>query len=227
MKLRLIPVFAFCLLPGSALSADTLDAVLAKMDKASAGFRGMTASLNKSTYTAVIKETTSETGSISLLRPKPRDLRMLVNFSAPEERAVEFAGKKLRIYYPKMRTIQEYDLGKQSALLEQFLLLGFGASGKELTAKYTMKAAGEETVAGVSTTKLELTPKSKDALQHVKKIEMWVSGDTAQPVQQKIYQTSRDTVTITYTGAKINPPLGGDSVKLKTPAGVKTEYPQR
>jgi outer membrane lipoprotein-sorting protein len=227
LKSPLAASLSILLCAASAFAADSLDAVLARMDKAAAGFKGMTADLSKTTFTAIIKETTVETGSIALLRPKPKDLRMLVNFAAPEQRSVEYADKKLRIYYPKMQTVQAYDLGKQSSLLEQFLLLGFGTPGKDLASNYAVKSLGEETIAGTSAAKLELTPKSKEALDQVKKLEIWVSNDTGQPIQQKIYQTSRDTVTITYSNEKVNPPLTAESVKLKLPAGVKTEYPQK
>ena len=33
-----------------------------------------------------------------------------------------------QIYYPKSNTVEEYDLGKERAMIDQFLLLGFGSS---------------------------------------------------------------------------------------------------
>jgi len=42
---------------------------------------------------------------------------------------------------------------------ESWFMLGFGAGGKELAAKWDIKYDGPETVDGVKTEKLELTPK--------------------------------------------------------------------
>ena len=37
--------------------------------------------------------------------------------------------------YPKLKTVQEIDLGKRTDLIDQFLLVGFGTSGQELQSK--------------------------------------------------------------------------------------------
>jgi outer membrane lipoprotein-sorting protein len=216
------------LLSGTALHAQTADAVLGRMDKASAGFRGITAAVKKVSYTAVIKETAEETGKMSLFRPKPKDMRMLVEFSKPDERAVAFGGKKVQIYYPKMQTVQEYDLGKQSSLLDQFLLLGFGTPGSELKKSYGIKWIGEETVAGVKASHIELQPLNAEAKAHVRQVDLWISDADGQPVQQKILQPSRDYTLITYGDLKVNPAgLSENSVKLNVPKGTKTERPQK
>ena len=39
-------------------------------------------------------------------------------------------------------------MGKRTDLMDQFLLVGFGTSGKELKSNYTVKYVGDETVAG-------------------------------------------------------------------------------
>ena len=56
---------------------------------------------------------------------------MLIDFTKPNPRTVAFRGRKAEIYYPKLKSVQEYDLGKRSDLLDQFLLVGFGTTGKE------------------------------------------------------------------------------------------------
>ena len=104
-----------------ALSGAPLDEALARLDRAAAGFRGMTARIRKISYTALVKETSEESGRIVLYRPKPKDLRMLVEFEQPSPRAVAFQNNRIQLYYPKLNTVQEYDLGKQGGLVDQFL----------------------------------------------------------------------------------------------------------
>ncbi|MBI5280199.1 MAG: outer membrane lipoprotein carrier protein LolA [Candidatus Solibacter usitatus] len=212
------------LLPGLS-PAGTLDEVLARMDRSANGFRGLTAKVRKVAYTALVKESTEESGDFSVLRAKPKDMRILVEFTRPDPRAIAFQGKKVQIYYPKTLTVQEYDLGKQGSLIDQFLLLGFGTPGSELRKSYAIKYGGEETINGVKTDRLELTPASSEAQKHVKLIEIWISHPEGNTVQQKVHQPSRDYVLFSYSEIKINPRLTEDSVKLKLPKGVKKETP--
>lgn len=200
---------------------------LARMDKASVGFRGLTAKVRKTTYTALIKESSEESGTMTLFRPKPKDLRMLIDFTKPDPRAVGFQGKKVQLYNPKLLLVQEYDLGKQGGLVEQFLLLGFGTPGSELAKSYAIKHLGEETVNGTKTDHLDLTPNSAEAQKAVRHIEIWVSQADGITVQQKVHQPSHDYLLIQYSDVKVNPPLTEDSVRLKLPKGVKKETPQK
>src|SRR2546430_7912909 len=62
-----------------------------------------------------------------------------------------------RSYLPKLQTVEEYDLGKS---VEKYLALGFGASGKELKADYTLQELGADTVNGQKAMRLELDRKS-------------------------------------------------------------------
>jgi outer membrane lipoprotein-sorting protein len=220
----LFPLLAASACPAHAAS---LAQVMARMDGAAVGFRGLTASVRQVSFTYVIKETSEESGKITLLRPKPKDLRMLVEYSKPESRAVAFSGKKFQMYYPKLQVVREYDLGKQSSLLNEFLLLGFGTPGSELARSYEIKVTGEETLNGVRTDRLELVPKSEEARRHVTGIEMWVSQADGLTLQQKVNQPSRDYTLITYSDIKRNPSLQESDVRLNLPKGVKKETPQK
>jgi outer membrane lipoprotein-sorting protein len=217
----------FALLALSAASGQSLESVLASMDRAAAAFRSMSAEVKRLSHTAVINENTVDTGTMLLKRSKPREMRMLIDLREPDPKTVALAGKKLEIYYPKINTVQEYDVGKHRAMMDQFFLIGFGTSGKELAASYTIKLLGSESVAGQKAAHLELIPKSKEVLQHLKKLELWVAEATGYPVQQKFFLPANDYMLVTYTAMKVNPDLADSALKLKLPGGVKREYPQR
>lgn len=209
------------------LPAGDLASTLARMDKAAAGFAGLTADIKSVSHTFIIKDTTEESGRMTLQRPKPRDTRMLVEFTKPEPRALSFAGRKVQIYYPKINTVQEYDLGKQSSLIDQFLLLGFGTTSSELRASYDIKYLGEGEAGGQMSDRLELTPKAAEARSHVNRIVLWLSQANGQPAQIQVFQPSKDYRLITYTRVALNPSLGKDAASLKLPKGVKRETPQK
>jgi outer membrane lipoprotein-sorting protein len=116
--------------------------------------------------------------------------------------------------------VQDYDVGKNSDVLNQFLLLGFGSSGKELAQSYEISAAGTENVAGVETTKLLLLPKSPGVKERLSKIEMWIPANAAYPIQQQFYEPSGNYRQVTYSNVKLNPSIKGN-LELKLPSGVK------
>ncbi|MCS6953596.1 MAG: outer membrane lipoprotein carrier protein LolA [Bryobacterales bacterium] len=203
----------------------SLDAVLAAMDRAAQSFRDVTAAVERVDYTAVIQDTSSETGAMRMVR-RGREVRLRLDFGEPDVRTVVLAGRRAEIYYPKIQTVQVYDLSKQRELVDQFLLLGFGTPGSELKKRYTVRLLAREAVGGAAAWRLELTPKSAKAREHVIKIEMWVSLE-GHPVRHKFFKPSGDYTVITYSNLRINTGVSEASLQLALPPGVKREYPQK
>jgi outer membrane lipoprotein-sorting protein len=226
MRLRAATVMAV-LIGAAAFPArpDSLEDVLARMDRAAASFKAFSAVMKSTTYTAVIKESDDVTGKILLKRGK-HDMSMLVQFDPPNDKSVAVHDHKAEIYYPRQRTVEEYDIGRYRALLDQFMLIGFGTSGKELAAAYDMKLLGNDTIAGVAATHLELVPKSAEVLKNLKKLELWIPESDVYPVQQKIHLTGGDYKLFTYTNVKMNPPLSDSDLRLKVPKDTQRVFPQ-
>jgi len=207
--------------------AGDLDAVLDRIDKAGAAFRGMSAKVRRVSHTAVINEDNVDDGTILVKRPKPRDLRMLIEVTDPDPRIVAFQGRKLEVYYPKIQTVQEFDVaGKNRELADEFFLVGFGTSRADLLASYNLRLVGPDTIDGQKADRLELIPKSKEILQHLIKFELWISA-AGYPIQQKFYLPGGDYQLATYSDVKINPEISESELKLRLPKNVKREYPQK
>lgn len=203
--------------------AASLNETLARMDQAAAKFTSLSADVRKVSHTGVIDEDTVDMGTVLMKRPKPRDIRMLLEIKPPDPKQLLIDGKRVQIFYPNSLLVQEYDMSKYKSLLDQFLLLGFGSNSKELESNYTITLGGSEVIAGEKTTRLELIPKSQEMLAHLKRVDLWVSDDTGMPLQQKFYQPGNDYQVATYTNIKINPNL--PELKLDLPKGVKKEFP--
>jgi outer membrane lipoprotein-sorting protein len=214
-------------LAGLPLRAESLPDLLARVDKSAAAFRGMTAKLRRINYTAVIKDTSEDKGVIAIKLNKSREMQLRIDFNSPDEKTWAFRGRKAELFIPKINTVQEYDLGKHGKLVDQFLLLGFGSNSKDLAKSYTLSPGGEETVEGQQTSKLVLVPKSAEAQEHLKKVEIWFPLTSGYPVQQKFYLGSGDYMEVHYTDAKLDPNLSDAAVRLTLPPGVKREYPQK
>jgi len=94
------------------------------------------------------------------------------------------------------------------------MILGFGMSGRDLAANYTISNLRHELVSGHPTIAVDLTPKTKDVLDlHLNKLQLWAAEDTGAPVQQKLY--FRDGPwTVEYSNVQLNPKLPGNAFDL-------------
>jgi outer membrane lipoprotein-sorting protein len=225
MRSRAFTTFLF-LINLSAATDVPKDAILARMDKAAGEFKNMTARGTYLTHTDVINEDSTETGTAVMKKVAAGQVQGLIDFP---DRTVSYENRTVRIYYPKMNTIQEFDLGEQSEQLDQFFKLGFGTSGTELAREWDVKALGTETLKGVEgkqTIRLQLIPKTAEWRKYVTKVELWIpeTGDPY-PVREKISQPSGDYKLITYTELKTNQPLPPGATQLKPRPGFKTEHP--
>jgi outer membrane lipoprotein-sorting protein len=201
----------------SAGFAGPLEQTFALMDKAAQGFRGFKAKISHLSHLDAINEDTVDSGTIVVRRAKPQELNMLVEFKQPDPKEVSLTGKQLLIYYPKLNTVDQYDLTKEyKVAAQQFLLLGFGTNSAELKNNYTVTLGGPETVAGQKTTRIVLIPKDKEVAKHSPKFELWISDETGIAVQQKVYGTGGDYDVFTYTDMKLMNVPEGD-VKLNIP----------
>jgi outer membrane lipoprotein-sorting protein len=219
-----IPLVVLCaLLAGVNLPAEDAKTILARMDEASQTFKAVFADVQMVTFTKVINDTTTENGTLETQRQKDKGTRAVINFSGQSDaRVISFFGSTVRIYYPKLKLYQDYSVGQSSDVLNQYLLLGFGSSGKELTESYDVTGAGEETVAGLQTTKLVLIPKAAKVRETLTKIEVWIPQGMAYPVQQKFFKPSGDYFTTRYSNIKLNPPIKG-KLEYGMPAGTKKQ----
>jgi outer membrane lipoprotein-sorting protein len=206
--------------------AATVAEVKAGMDKAAAQFRQMSASVKRTTHTAVLNENSEESGVVYMCRDASGAVQGLVELtnSDHERKFYAFEKRTLRIYTPQINTIQVFDLGQHGEQLDQFLSIGFGTSGKELAKGYDVDVVADNNVP--NTTRIKLTPKVADVKQYLARIDLWIT-DASYPIQEKLWEPSGDWILVNYSNVRINPALSPDVFTLHTAPGVKTEYPQK
>jgi len=222
--LVIIPSLIFALLAPDPGAASPLEQVLAAMDRASKEFRDMSARVVRIEHTAVINDTSQESGTIRMKR-SGRDTRVMMEITDPDPKTLLFQKSTAQVYYPKINTVQEYDLGKQRKLVDQFLLLGFGSTPAELRKNYTLRVIGEEKISGETATQLELTPLAASVREHLSKAGLWINS-AGYPLRQKFDKPSADYMLITYDGLRINTSFP-DSAFNVIPRNAKRERPQK
>lgn len=195
----------------------TLEGVLRELDRSAKDFRSLSANVERTTVTVVVNDHSSETGSLLV-----RGDKMLLQMNPPDSRTVLRNGDNISIYSPGLKQVQEYNLGKNRDLADEFLLLGFGTTGADLQKGFDIKLVGEETLDGKKDIELELTPKSAGVLKQFSKIQIWLDQTNWLPDQQQFTENgSGDYVTVHYTKVVRNPNIPDSQFKPHWPKGTE------
>jgi len=222
--------------PQKPADPEELDAVLKKMDTVAASFRTAEAEFEWDRYEKVIDEIDDiQTGTI-YYRRAGKDIEMKADIKMagsspgqmkPEPKYLLFSGGKIRMYQPKPDQVTVWDLGKNSADFESYLVLGFGGSGQDLRKAFDVTDLGPETVGTVATVKLQLIPKSERVRGNFNKIVLWIDLEKGISVQQKFFDPQGDYRLAKYSFPQVNGKKIPDEVfKLKTTSKTQTITPR-
>ena len=201
----------------------TIEGILGMMDKSARDFHTLTADIEHIKFTAVVKDTSTETGHIYVRR----DEKMRIEIAKPDPRTILRTGDSLFLFNPKINRVEEFDLGKNRSMVDQYVLLGFGTKSENIKKSYLVSVVGEEELDHRKTLVLELTPKSDQIRNQIMKIQMWVDEASWLPVQQKFFEAgSGDYFMFHYINAMKNLPLGDVKFKQDWPKGVTRVKPR-
>ncbi len=201
----------------------TTEAVLKQLDTEARQFHSLTANLERTKVTVVVNDRSTETGQIFVRR----DNKMRIEMLEPDPRTILRNGDELYVFNPRVKRVEQYNLGKHRALVDQFLLLGFGTSGKDLRKGYLATLLGEDTLDKKSVLWLELTPKSEKVREQIAKIHIWIDPSNWLPLQQQFFETgSGDYFIIRYSNVVRNAKIPDSRFKPHWPKGVTKIKPQ-
>jgi len=220
--------------PQADAGSGPLDTVLKKMDTAAAGFRSTQAEFEWDTYEKVIDEVDDIQKGTIYYRRAGKEIEMMAdvkqagddpNKLKPEPKFVLFSKGKVLMYQPKMDQVTQFDLGKNRADLETYVVLGFGGSGQDLAKTFDITYVGPETINGIATAKLKLVPKSEKVRNTYKEIDLWIDLDKGISVQQQAFQPNGNYRLAKYSNIRVNEKLNDDVFKLKTTSKTQTVSP--
>jgi hypothetical protein len=189
--------------------ADDLQSVLQRLDEAATDFHTTTANVEFDTIqTDPIPDTDAVTGTAYYER-KGNTFQMAAHLhqhnGRPAEKAYILSRGSVRI----SDTGKEKDAKPYAAAdkYESYLMLGFGASGKDLEDKWTITYLGKETIDGVSTDKLQLVAKDPKVLKLFPKVTIWLDTPHAVSIKQVFDEGEGQSRVCHYTDIKVNQPL--------------------
>lgn len=194
------------------------------MDAGARDFRTLTANVDHIKYTDVVKDSSKESGQMWLER---KDDKMRIDFAKPDQRTILRTGDTLSIYTPKINRVEEYNLGKNRALVDQYLQLGFGSRSESIKKNYDVKFDSEQEIDGKKTLLLELTPKSDEVRAQISKVQMWIDESAWLPLQQKFFEAgSADYLIFHYSDVKKNLKIDESRFKADWPKNATKIKPR-
>lgn len=217
-ELVLAAITALALLPGrTAFAADDLDKVLRKLDASAANFHSTSADFEfDSVLTEPIPDTDVQKGTVYYER-KDRAFEMAAHIREFNGKIVpkvySYAAGVFKLYEKMTNQVTRF---KKLNQYESYLMLGFGASGKDLEQKWDIKYLGSEVLDGVKTEKLELVAKDATVRKNIPKVTVWLDTDRAVSLKQIFYEGQGEYRVCNYFNIKVNQPLPNDAFTFKT-----------
>lgn len=215
-----VPSFA------QAKSSD-LEAVLRQMDQASTRFKSAEASFRWDLYERVVKETTTQNGTIYFLK-NGSGLQMGAKIAPPSAKFIEYKNGGLQLFDPGSDHLTLLSAGNNKAQYESFLTLGFGGSGTDLAKAWDITNLGTEQINDgtkmVTTTKLNLVSKDASVRNMFTHIIIWVDPARGISLKQQFFTPSEDTRTTFFTGIRYNQPVNTRPYAIKTDKKTSVDH---
>jgi outer membrane lipoprotein-sorting protein len=225
-KLAFVASLALILLPGRMAFADNLQNVLRKLDAAAVNFHSTTAEFQfDSVTTEPMPDKDTQKGVVYYER-KGSAFQMGVHISeenskpVPKVMVVSHGVFKL---YEKL--INQVTTSNKVSKYESYLMLGFGAGGKDLAEKWNIKYLGSEKLDGIKTEKLELVAKDPQVLKLFPKVTVWIDADRGVSLKQVFDEGPGQYRVCVYFNFKTNQPLPANAFTFDT--DKQTRYVNR
>ena len=214
-------------LAGRDLRAQKADlaSVLQQMDASAAKFQDVAADISVDNYTAVVQDHEYQKGTTAFRRTSG-GMEMVMHLKTQSGQPYAdllYRNGQLEYYNPSQKQETIIAAGSNKQEYDSMLATGFGATGKELTAAWTVSYQGTEKVDGVETVKLDLVSKDPKVRENYSHLTIWVDLSRDISMKQAMFQPSGDSRTATYSNIKYNAHLKDNRFKLDIPKGTPVQ----
>lgn len=222
-----IATVAGLLLAGTSVRAQKsdLESVLKQMDASAGRFQDVTADVKVDNYTAVVQDHEYQQGTTALRRTG-RSLELVTHLKTMDGKPYAdllYRDGELDYYSPMQKQETIFSAGANRQEYDSFLATGFGATGKELSAAWTVTFQGMEIIDGVQTAKLDLVSKDPKVRENFSHVQIWVDTNRDISLKQVMIQPSGDSRTMTYSKVKYNTHPKDSLFKLEIPHGTTVQ----
>lgn len=225
-SMRVLSAALILLAAGAALAQDAgLDKLLSQMDASSTKFQDVEADITVDNYTAVVQDHESQKGTTAFGRVGgSMEMVTHLDIGQPSEKDLLYKNGELDVYSPQPQPQEMiFSAGANKAEYDSLLATGFGATGKELAAAWTITAKGTESIGGVPTVELDLVSKQQSIRNNFSHLTLWV--DPARDISLKLImvQPDGDSRTVMYSNIRYNAHPDAGLFTLKVARGTQVE----
>ena len=193
------------------------------MDKSAADFRSLTADLEHTKYTDVVKDTSTETGQIFVRS----DQKMRIEIIKPDPRTILRTGRFTLCVYAEDQSRRGIRSGQEPRDGGSVRSAGIRHQEPEDVEKLRCRADRRRRNRRRKTLVLELTPKSEDVRQQITKIQMWIDQSSWLPIQQKFFEAgSGDYFQFHYSNMMKNLKISDSKFKQDWPKDANRVKPR-
>jgi outer membrane lipoprotein-sorting protein len=219
--LALIAMFLFTARPSMAAPAapdeKEKEKVLRRLDEAAKNFRSTSADFEfDSIQTDPIPDKDVQKGTVYYER-KAGSFQMAAHIrelnGKISSKVYTYASGVFKLYEKLTNQVTRFSKVSQ---YENYLMLGFGASGKDLEQKWEIKYLGPEMLDGVRTEKLELVARDATVRKNIPKVTIWVDTERAVSLKQVFDEGPGQYRVCFYFNIKTNQPLPAEAFTFKT-----------
>jgi outer membrane lipoprotein-sorting protein len=206
LKRTLAAVLFFAVVLGPvqlAFADDHLQSTLAKLDQAAARFKCTSADFKFATEQTIPIPDKEVLEGTAYYERTGKDFQMAAHIAKdndqPAPKMYTFTKGQFKLYEPATHQITLLNRANKFA---DYIMLGFGASGKQLADKWDITDLGPETIDGVQTEKLELVAKDPTVKKNLPQVTVWMDLNRAISLKQIFDEGQGQTRTCTYTNIK-------------------------
>jgi len=181
--------------------------VLSQLDAASKNFKNVQANVQFDQFTKVVNDHDISSGTMFVERQGASESMgaSVTDTTSPSSaKMLNYGSGVLQVYSPATKQVDIFKAGANQAKYESFLTLGFGGSGTDLQAQWTINDMGAETINGTPTEKLDLVGKDPSVRNTFSHVTIWVDLKRDVSLKQIFYQPNGDSRTALYTNIKLN-----------------------
>ncbi|MGH9476084.1 MAG: LolA family protein [Terriglobales bacterium] len=196
----------------------TLPQVLAALTRAAPAIHSVSAAAAVVDYTALVQEADHSAGQL-YFEQGAHGPRYLLDLTTPKATAKKliYTGQTAYVYTPSAQQVVKYSMSAHPQEIDQYILLGMGATGAQLEKSFLVTLDGPDSVDGRAAVKLTLTPRSPRLQGRLTHLDIWFDPATWLGIQQQMWQPGGDYHLLTLSRVQLNPQL---SVKL-----FSTDFP--
>lgn len=202
------------------------DRVLRRLDEAAKNFRATSADFEfDSVETDPVYDKDVQKGTVYYQR-KGTSFQMAAHIAEhngkPAPKIYTYSNGVFKLFESGIDQVTTF---AQASKFESYLMLGFGASGKELEEKWEIKYLGSELLDGVKTEKLELVAKDPAVRKNIPKVTVWMDVERGVSLKQVFDEGPGQYRVSVYFNFKFPQALPADVFTFKTDAN--TQYVNR